>query len=395
VSKFTSTLVPIGECVEAIRTWNPALESDDDTFHYIDISSVSQDEKRIIQKERMPTANAPSRARQLVKTGDVLVSTVRPNLNVVAVLPMEMDGATASTGFCILRPNPSLLCGRFLFHWVQSSDFVGNMVKRATGQSYPAVSDKIVKQSQLPLPPLDEQRRIAEILDQADALRRKRQRAIDRLNELGQSVFLEMFGDQFAEGNCQSLGLHAKKIGSGATPKGGGAAYKSEGISLIRSMNVRNGTFSRRGLAHISDEQARKLNNVIVEENDVLLNITGASVARVCIVPSDVLPARVNQHVSIIRLGDTILPEFLEAFLLLPKTKRKLLTIAESGATRQAITKQEIEELRIPIFSIESQRAYAVRRNIAAVVSRRLAHQVEVLEHLFFSLQHRAFTGQL
>ena len=187
--------VPVGECVEPIQTWNPARDWEDGTFRYIDISSVSQSEKKITLDSEIPTSEAPSRARQLVRAGDVLVSTVRPNLNAVAFVPDEMDAATASTGFCVLRPDNRRLSGRYLFHWVQSQSFVADMVKQATGQSYPAVSDKIIKQSGIPLPPLDEQKRIAAILDQADELRRLRQRAIDRLNDLGQAIFYEMFGD--------------------------------------------------------------------------------------------------------------------------------------------------------------------------------------------------------
>ena len=93
------------------------------------------------------------------------------------------------------------------------------------------------------------------------------------------------------------------KIGSGATPRGGNEAYKAKGISLIRSQNVLDFEFSYRGLAFIDDVQASKLSNVEVFKDDVLVNITGDSVARVCIVPKAVLPARVNQHVAILRVN--------------------------------------------------------------------------------------------
>ena len=94
------------------------------------------------------------------------------------------------------------------------------------------------------------------------------------------------------------------KIGSGSTPTGGGGSYKSTGISLIRSQNVLDFEFSYDGLAFIDDEQADTLKNVTLNKNDVLLNITGDSVARVCKVPVEVLPARVNQHVAIIRADE-------------------------------------------------------------------------------------------
>jgi len=99
----------------------------------------------------------------------------------------------------------------------------------------------------------------------------------------------------------RTLGEHCIKIGSGATPRGGNEAYKQEGISLIRSQNVLDFDFSYNGLAFIDDEQASKLSNVEIFEEDVLVNITGDSVARVCSVPKEVIPARVNQHVAILR----------------------------------------------------------------------------------------------
>ena len=109
------------------------------------------------------------------------------------------------------------------------------------------------------------------------------------------------------------LGEVCTKIGSGATPKGGKESYLGGNISLIRSQNVLDFTLSNDGLVYISDEQANKLKNVKVKENDVLLNITGDSVARACIVPNAILPARVNQHVAIIRGNESLI---LNKFIL-------------------------------------------------------------------------------
>jgi len=98
------------------------------------------------------------------------------------------------------------------------------------------------------------------------------------------------------------LGDYCSKIGSGATPRGGASVYLDEGeICLIRSQNIYNDGFKTNGLVYITKESANKLKNVIVEDNDILLNITGDSVARVCLVEECYLPARVNQHVAIIR----------------------------------------------------------------------------------------------
>ena len=145
------------------------------------------------------------------------------------------------------------------------------------------------------------------------------------------------------------------KIGSGATPRGGKEAYCDEGISLIRSQNVLDFTFSHDGLAHINEKQAEKLSNVEVKSQDILLNITGDSVARACAVDVRVLPARVNQHVAIIRPNED---EVLSSYILfyLQMMKPYLLQIAAGGATRNALTKGMIENLELEVPDILFQK---------------------------------------
>ncbi len=156
------------------------------------------------------------------------------------------------------------------------------------------------------------------------------------------------------------LGDACTKIGSGATPRGGQEVYRDDGIALIRSQNVYNDGFSRNGLAFIGDEHARQLASVTVQQNDILLNITGDSVARVCQVPADLLPARVNQHVAIIRpRADNLDAGYLRYYLASPVMQQRMLGLAAAGATRNALTKGMIENLSIPCPSLPEQRAIA------------------------------------
>ncbi|MDE2903679.1 MAG: restriction endonuclease subunit S [Chloroflexota bacterium] len=170
--------------------------------------------------------------------------------------------------------------------------------------------------------------------------------------------------DQAAAGEWKegTLGDVCTKIGSGATPRGGKEAYVEDGpYSLIRSQNVHNSGFSHHGLASITDEQAEALRNVEVLPNDVLLNITGDSVARVCQVDPAVLPARVNQHVAIIRTDPRKFnSRYLRYYLVAPEVQSTLLSWAGSGGTRNALTKQMLEsfEVRAPA-KVSEQRAIA------------------------------------
>jgi len=145
----------------------------------------------------------------------------------------------------------------------------------------------------------------------------------------------------------KALSSITSKIGSGSTPRGGNSVYSDSGISFIRSQNVLDMDFSTENLAFINDNQAEKLNNVIVEKNDILLNITGDSIARCTVVPEEILPARVNQHVSIIRCKNTEESKYVMYYL--QYIKKYLLQISKVGGTRNALTKEEIGKLPIKI----------------------------------------------
>ncbi len=187
------------------------------------------------------------------------------------------------------------------------------------------------------------------------------------------------------------------KIGSGSTPRGGKEAYQAEGISLIRSLNIYDNEFKYKNLAFINDDQANKLKNVTVESNDVLFNITGASVCRCTVVPDEVLPARVNQHVSILRpISNKLNPQFLSHLLISENIKIQLLGVGSAGgAVMEAITKEQLEKFNIPIPPIELQNQFAERVQLIETQKRQAQEALTKSEELFQSLLQRAFKGEL
>lgn len=151
------------------------------------------------------------------------------------------------------------------------------------------------------------------------------------------------------------------KIGSGSTPRGGEAAYLEERIeyAFIRSQNIFDFQFSESEVKYISDSDANKLKNAHLQRDDLLLNITGDGItfARCCIVPEEILPAAVNQHVSIIRLDqEKCLPGYLLAYLCLPQIKEYISNF-NAGGSRRAITKGHIETFDIPLPPMSIQRS--------------------------------------
>jgi type I restriction enzyme, S subunit len=135
----------------------------DENFIYIDIGSIDREKKYIVTPQKMLGKDAPSRARKVVQTGDVIVSTTRPNLNAVAMVTKELNGQIASTGFDVLRaPN---IDPRWLFYIVRTTDFVQTMSELVQGALYPAIRSKDVRSFEIPFAPLNEQKRIADKLD--------------------------------------------------------------------------------------------------------------------------------------------------------------------------------------------------------------------------------------
>lgn len=158
-----------------------------------------------------------------------------------------------------------------------------------------------------------------------------------------------------------SLRDYTTKIGSGVTPKGGASVYQDNGVALFRSQNIYNGSFFDKGLAFINEVIAEKMKSVEVLEGDVLLNITGDSVARCCYAPVNLLPGRVNQHVAIVRADkEKLHSKFLMYQLISPFMQNTMLSYAEgAGATRNALTKGIIEDLKINLPPLPTQRKIA------------------------------------
>ena len=298
---------------------------------------------------------AGSSAKMLAK-GTVLY-TIFATLGEVGILEIDACTNQAIAGLTIKDTNQ--LSTDYLYYYLRSKKAYVNNVGRGVAQNN--INMSILRSFELPLPELSKQIEIVEIIDKVSKIIEARQQELECLDDLIKARFVEFFGNPVLNDKGweqKSLGEITSKIGSGATPKGGKEAYQEDGITLIRSMNVHNGQFEYKDLAHISDEQAVKLDNVTIEKNDVLLNITGASVARSCVVPSEILPARVNQHVCIIRCKDCIIPEFLNKLLIDDNYQDLLWSIAGSGATREAITKQQVENLQIILPPLELQNQF-------------------------------------
>ncbi len=373
--------LPIGDFVEPVSNWTQKDASASDSFRYIDLSSVDQDTKEIRLNGEILVKDAPSRARQILKPDDILVSTVRPNLNGVAVVPEDCEGAIGSTGFCVLRPKPKRLCNRYLFHWVRSPQFVADMTKKATGQSYPAISDKIVKESLIPLPiDINEQKRIAAILDQADSLRRARRQAIEKIEDLKAATYFNMFGNPLTDTalSKKPLGKCVRLINGRAYKK---IEEKEQGTPVLRIQNLNGGNKWFYSDLQLPDDK-------YCEAGDLLF--AWSATFGPYIWWGD--KAIYHYHIWKIECGPEI--EKLYMYWLL-KILSGDVKRGGRGISMTHATKGGMEERLIPVPKKSQQEEFVKKIEAIESVYKNMLADLDISETLFLSLQQRAFRGEL
>ena len=308
-----------------------------------------------------------------------------------------------------IRPH-DCLDTHFLFYSFLHQGRIGTFAGLFTGSTIKHLPREKLAQVTIRFPKLDLQKRIAVVLRGYDDLIENNRRRMALLEESARQLYQEWFvrlrfpgyehtrvTDGVPNGwRIAKLGDISTKLGSGATPRGGESAYLTEGIPLIRSLNVYNDRFDEDGLAFISDDQADGLANVVVESRDILLNITGASVARCCMAPERYLPARVNQHVMIIRIDPTLADPFVvHNAINSDEKKRQLLSYAQKGSTREALTKEMMSRFEITLPTIQLMREFGKIADVSFRQRENLARQNQKLRQARDLLLPRLMSGEI
>ena len=304
---------------------------------------------------------------------------------------IDRDYPYAFGGFMgLIKPKEDIIIPKLLYYYFCSSKFKGFLSSIGNGANINNIKFVDIAKNHISVPEKTTQQSIIEELDKINELIHLKKEQLKDYDNLAQSIFYEMFGDPVVNEKgweVKKLSSITSKIGSGATPKGGNESYKTEGISLIRSLNVHNNEFLYKDLAHIDNEQAEALSNVEIKEYDVLLNITGASVARCCIVPDDVIPARVNQHVCIVRtIQEKALPIFINRVLTNENFQANLLRLARSkAATREALPKSIVDNIQVPLPPLPLQQVFAQRIELIEKQKAEVQRTIKDLETLLAS----------
>ena len=336
---------------------------------YVDISSVSLIEG-IVQKEPMSFEDSPSRARRIVKNGDVIVSTVRTYLKAITQIQDAEDNLIVSTGFAVLRPKENLF-PRFLGYWVQSENMIGAIVSNSVGVSYPAINATDLVRLPIVKLPLKEQTAIAHYLDtklgEIDALIDKQQTLLEKLAEQRTAVIthavtkgltpaapmkksgVEWLGDVPAHWETWKITHAIDLIGSGTTPKSDNAEYYDGDILWVTTSELRE-NFISDTKQKVSDSAIKEYSALkIYPVNSVAMAMYGATIGRLGILERE---ATFNQACCVFGNSKILHYKFLFYWLW---HRRPILISLSNGGGQPNLSQDDLRKLKIPIPSYEEQ----------------------------------------
>lgn len=380
-------MADIGVLCDYVESRSPK-NSPEEEFSYIDIAGIDREQKLIAGVKRLMGSEAPSRARQVVQTGDVLVSTVRPNLNAVAMVPEELNNEIASTGFCVLRAKEDQVLQQYLFYVTQSDDFIRHLVSRCKGAGYPAVTEKTIKTFGILVPQLKEQARIVELLDQADALRKLRSQADEKAARILPALFHHYFGDphSFNSGTIRDLVVRTNQRDPRNLPE---QPFRYIDIASVDgSIGVIGETKEVMGVD--APSRARKE----VKTNDIIISTVRPYLKATALIPDSLNGEICSTGFCVLRPVDPVTSLFLYAYSRLDHFSDSLMSVAK-GAAYPAVSDRVIFDMPIPDLSQIDVQGFNSSLQLAIGAKNKASTSKQKLEDLFQLLLNRAFTGEL
>lgn len=377
--------------IEEICAINPeALPSKTDpdfVFHYVAIDDVV--EGSIVSFSEVYFGEAPSRARRVVRNGDVIVSTVRPYLKAFSKVTDAEDEYVASTGFCVLRPKPGITTQGYIEHLVFSEPFIDYLKSRMTGSNYPAVKASDIKMFEVRLPSLPEQERIAEVLSSVDDSIRATQGVIAQAERVKRGLMEDLL----------TGGLGSAAIARGEVPEGWVAtvvgeacqkvsvgiasstthAYSDSGVPILRNKNIKEGFIDDTDLLYITEAFHKQSITKALREGDVISMRTGYTGT------SAVVPAKYDGCQTFTTLisrpdPEMLLGEYLANWMNSPAGKR-LVGAWEAGGAQPNLNAGVLKKIPLILPSVsEQRRVCAVLSSVFQVITDNKRAAAQMLE---------------
>ena len=392
----------LGEVLEKTETVNP-LQSPNTEFDYIDVSSVSNKTFEIEETQRLKGSNAPSRARKLVRTNDIIFATIRPTLQRIAVVPVHLDKQVCSTGYFVLRPKHEL-DHRFVFYSLFTESFTGQMENLQKGASYPAVTDGEVRAQQIPVPPLSEQHRIVAILDEAfDGIATAKANAEKNLQNARalleshlQSVFTER-GEGWVD---TTIGAQIELL-VGFAFKSAQYSDVEDDICLLRGDNIVQGSLRWDDVKRWPRSDTAAYERYWLREGDVVLAMDRPWVKaglKHATITADDLPCLLVQRTACLRCKPSLDSRFLLYLIRSAAFIQHILGV-QTGIGVPHISGQQIKDFAYAIPPVSEQERIAAKLDALSVEIQNLEflykQKLTALDDLKKTLLHQAFSGNL
>lgn len=326
--------------------------------------------------------------------GDILISKTGATIGKIVLIPdsIPLANTTASIGKVTLDLNKA--DPRYVFWCMKSHDFQSQMWRVSHKSAQPGFNVKDLKEFEIPLPNLKTQKRIASILDDAQALKQKTEKLLAEYDELAQSIFLDMFGDPVTN----PKGWEVKKLGeilsfltSGS--RGWAKYYSEDGNIFLRIQNVGYNHLKLNEIKYVNAPNSAESNRTRVQAGDVLLTIT-ADLGRTAVIPKNFPAANINQHLAILRLVKDVSPHFVSAFMA-SHGGQSLFFNLDKGGVKAGLNFQDIKSYRIFVPPFKLQNEFANKIALIEQQKELAKQELKEAEDLFNCLLQKAFKGEL
>ena len=389
---------------------------EDENFIYIDIGSIDRDLKIIKEPSQMFGKDAPSRARKVINTDDILVSLTRPNLNAVALVDEKFDNQIASTGFEVIKP--VLVNPKYLFALVKSQEFINSISEQVQGALYPAAKSSDVQNFEFPLPPKAEQEKIAELLDnhlsQVETIKSRLNATAPILKKFRQSVLADAVSGELTKDWRQNNDVKEWQQDEwlDITTKEKDAFKRGPfGSSLKKDMFVESGykvyeqycpinddcSFAR---YYITPEKFEEMKEFEVKADDFLISCSGVSLGRITQVPKNYEQGIINQALLRVRLNNDIYNgKFFKILFRSPTFQKVIFDNSTGSAIPNLKASKLLKKISVPLLDIEEQIEIVKRVEelfaFADTIETQINNALDRVSHLTQSILYQAFTGKL
>jgi type I restriction enzyme S subunit len=376
---------PLDKVAKIIAGQSPASSTYNSTGDGLPFFQGKTDFQEMHPKVRMWCT---STKRKVAEPGDILISVRAP----VGSVNICNQKSIIGRGLSAIRPSSSLN-DLFLYYFLKANE--RQIDALGTGSTFKAITQETLKKIEIPLPPLDVQKRIAHLLGKVEGLIARRKHHLQQLDDLLKSVFLKMFGDPVRnekKHNISTLAPYITHLTSGG--RGWATYYSDSGKRFIRSLDVQMNAIGSDDVVYVTPPNNKETERTRVIPGDVLLTITGSKIGRVCFVPQGFEEAYISQHVAIIRTKG-INPVYLSFYLSMPACGQRIIAKQQYGQAKPGLNLTQIQNFEIIDPDLDLPHQFAALVEKVESLKSRYQHSMADLETLYGALSQKAFKGEL